>query len=201
MAKISDLLDVIETGSRPKGGAHHSGIPSIGAEKIEQFGIYDFSSEKYISKEYYNKLKRGIVKSGDVLLYKDGAYTGKSSMALDGFPHRECAINEHVFLLRTKNSSTQFFLYLTLQCEDVHQTIYNLASSKAAQPGLNQQELLSVQIKMPKIKDIIVFEEQISPLMHRIASNALESKQIGLLRDALLPKLMSGELDVSEIDV
>ena len=47
------------------------------AEKIEKFGVYNYSSEKYISEEYYEKLKNGKLNSGDVLLYKDGAYTGK----------------------------------------------------------------------------------------------------------------------------
>ncbi|WP_202799338.1 restriction endonuclease subunit S, partial [Treponema sp. JC4] len=101
---LEKLISTIETGSRPKGGAETSGIPSIGAEKIEALGKYDYSSEKYISIDYFAKMKRGIVFSKDVLLYKDGAYTGKSSMALNGFPHEKCAVNEHVFILRTKNT-------------------------------------------------------------------------------------------------
>lgn len=198
---LNILLDVIETGSRPKGGALSSGIPSIGAEKIEEFGKYDFSNEKYISEDYFSKLKHGIVNSYDVLLYKDGAYTGKSSMSLDGFPHSKCAVNEHVFILRTKDYYAQFFLYFTLRNKIVHQTIYNFACGKAAQPGLNQQELCSVQIKMPSIKQIFKFENWASPLMHQIAINARESHKLTTLRDALLPKLMSGEIDVSNIDI
>ena len=195
------MLDTIETGSRPKGGALSSGIPSIGAEKVEEFGKYDYSGEKYISEEYFSKLRRGIVKSGDVLLYKDGAYTGKSSMALDGFPHETCAVNEHVFLLRTENCFAQSFLYFTLHDADVHQTIFNLACGKAAQPGLNQQELMSVQIKLPEKEAIVDFEQTVSPFMHRIAANALESRKLAVLRDTLLPQLMSGKFDVSNFDL
>ncbi|MDD7254419.1 restriction endonuclease subunit S [Bullifex porci] len=198
---MGDLLAVIETGSRPKGGAQSSGIPSIGAEKIESFGLYDFSAEKYISVEYFDKLKRGKVKSGDVLLYKDGAYTGKSSMSLDGFPHSICAVNEHVFILRTKNLYAQSFLYYTLQNDAIHQKIYSLACGKAAQPGLNQQELCSIEIPFPSKKDIVSFEESVNPFMHKIASLALEARKLAELRNALLPKLLSGELDVSDIDL
>ena len=191
---------MIETGSRPKGGAQTSGIPSIGAEKIESFGVYDFSEEKYISEEYFNKLKRGKVLSGDVLLYKDGAYTGKSSMALDGFPHPICAVNEHVFILRTKDLYAQSFLYFTLQNDAIHQSIYSLACGKAAQPGLNQKELYSIEIPIPSKKEIVSFEETVNPLMHQIALLALESRKLSALRDSLLPKLMSGEIDVSDIE-
>ena len=49
---LGDLLENISTGARPKGGAQKSGIPSVGAEKIEKFGIYDYSSEKYIAEDF-----------------------------------------------------------------------------------------------------------------------------------------------------
>ena len=115
--RLSSLIDVVETGSRPKGGAVDNGYPSIGAEKIERFGIFEYQSCKYISREFFHKLRRGIVKSGDVLIYKDGAYTGKSSMALNGFPYKLCAVNEHVFIARTKDSKYQSFLYFSIANE------------------------------------------------------------------------------------
>ena len=194
--KFEDLISSIETGTRPKGGAELSGIPSIGAEKIEGLGKYDYSNEKYISLEFFSKMKRGIVLSKDVLLYKDGAYTGKSSMALNGFPHKECAVNEHVFILRTKDNYAQFFLYCTLKNPDIHKSIYNLACGKAAQPGLNQQELLTVNIPLLAKENIEKFEETVSPLMNNIAENALENRNLATIRDTLLPKLMNGEIEV-----
>lgn len=195
--KLCDLISSIETGSRPKGGAQESGVPSIGAEKIESFGVYDYSGEKYISEEFFEKLKRGRVLSGDVLLYKDGAYTGKTSMALNDFPHAKCAINEHVYKLNSNENKYQFFLYFTLDNKKNRDYIYTLASSKAAQPGLNQTELLSVEIVMPDETALIEFEENVSQMMKMIASNAKENRKLTILRDSLLPKLMSGELDVS----
>ena len=153
--KIDSLLDSIESGSRQKGGSISEGIPSIGAEKIDSFGKYDFSKEKYISKEYFQKMKRGIVKSGDVLLYKDGAYTGKSSMALNGFPHKVCAVNEHVFIIRTKDNFAKFFIYFCLSKKENIQKIFSLASAKAAQPGLNRNELRSIIVKIPSVNKIV----------------------------------------------
>jgi len=197
--KLENLISCIETGTRPKGGAELSGIPSIGAEKIEGIGKYDYSNEKYISKEFFSKMKRGIVLSKDVLLYKDGAYTGKSSMALNGFPHKECAVNEHVFILRTNKNFAQFFLYCTLKNPDIHKTIYNLACGKAAQPGLNQQELLTVNIPIPSKESIVLFEKTVSPLMNMIAENALENRNLSVLRDTLLPKLMSGDIEIDDV--
>ena len=197
---LDEIIKEAESGSRPKGGAETDGVPSIGAEKIERFGVYDYSSEKYINNNYYVQMKRGHVKEGDVLLYKDGAYTGKSSMALDGFPYKECAVNEHVFLLRTEASRFQFYLYFLISYPDIKTMIHTLASAKAAQPGLNQKELLGLDITIPNEDIIKQFNDLISPYMHQIANNAKESRRLAELRDTLLPKLMSGELKVNEIE-
>ncbi|MDT2597999.1 restriction endonuclease subunit S [Enterococcus dongliensis] len=174
------------------------GVPSIGAENIERFGIYEYSKEKYISVDFFNKLNRGIVQSGDVLLYKDGAYTGKSSLALDDFPHAQCAINEHVFILRPNNDvPSSFFLYYLLQNDENKQALSSRASSKAAQPGLNQTEVKTLPILLPSKEDIIKFNSDVSGLMHQIANNANENRKLARLRDTLLPKLLSGEISVT----
>lgn len=196
VGKLSELIEEIESGSRPKGGAKAEGVPSIGAEKIEKFGYYDYSSEKYISHDYYANMKRGHVKDGDVLLYKDGAYTGKSSMVLDGFPYNECAVNEHVFLLRTESSKYQFFLYFLISYPKNKTMIHTLASAKAAQPGLNQKELLGLDIVIPDEEIIKKFNDLISLNMHQIANKANESRCLSTLRDTLLPKLMSGQIKI-----
>jgi len=199
--KLQELISNVSTGSRPKGGAETSGIPSVGAEKIEKFGIYNYSSEKYISEEYFNKLKTGIIKSGDVLLYKDGAYTGKVSMALNGFPHDKCAANEHVFIINTEDNWAKYYLYFTLYNQENRNKIFTMASSKAAQPGLNQSELKTLDIKLADKKEIIKFEKKVESIMFKIAHNTLQNKILERLRDTLLPKLMNGEIDLDNIEI
>ncbi len=199
---LNDIIDTVETGNRPKGGARSYGIPSIGAENIEKFGVYDYSKEKFIDKDFYESMKRGKVKSGDVLLYKDGAYTGKVSLALDGFPHKTCAVNEHVFIIRgNPQISSQFFIYFCLSNEVNKNYLHTLASSKAAQPGLNQAELLSLPIFIPPIDLLKNFTNNVSSIMHKIAANALENVKLSILRDTLLPKLMNGEIDVDNVKI
>ncbi|MBX9102042.1 restriction endonuclease subunit S [Paeniclostridium sordellii] len=197
-AQLGDIISTLESGSRPKGGAETDGIPSIGAENIERFGQYDYTKEKFISLEYFQKLKRGIVHSGDVLLYKDGAYTGKVSMALDDFPHAQCAINEHIFILRPNElAPSSFFLYFLLLHDKNKQALFSRASSKAAQPGLNQTEVKTLPILLPKTEMITKFESTIAPVMHQIAKNANENRKLITLQKALLPKLLSGETSVN----
>ena len=198
---LGDLLENISTGARPKGGAQNSGIPSVGAEKIERFGIYDYSSEKYIAEDFYEKLKNGKMNSGDVLLYKDGAYTGKVSMCLNWFPHKKSAVNEHVFILNTENNWAQNYLYFTLYNKQNKEMLERLAGAKAAQPGLNQTELKSLKINICDKEFIKKFENEVKPIMESIANNSLENKKLVELRDTLLPKLMNGEIDLDKIEI
>lgn len=199
--RLGSILFNIESGSRPKGGAEEFGIPSIGAEKIEKFGIYDYSSEKYIGENYYSNMKRGVLKDKDVLLYKDGAYTGKSSMCLSGFPHTKAAVNEHVFILNTKDNYAQFYLYFCINKKENQEMLHRMASSKAAQPGLNQSEVRSLEVNIVSDADIEKFESGISPFMEKIANNTLQNKTLSGLRDAFLPKLMSDEVNLDEVTI
>ena len=194
--KVGDVLSELQSGSRPRGGAVKSGVPSVGAENIVGLGKYDYSKEKYISEGFFNRLGRGVVNSGDVLLYKDGAYVGKKSLFMNGFPHKKCAINEHVFILRTNSKlKSQFFLYFWLDQPSITKKIID-AGVKAAQPGINQSNVNSLPILLPPEESVKKFDNEISPIMGMIFSNAIESNQLAALRDLLLQKLISGEIEV-----
>ena len=108
---LGDVLSSLESGGRPKGGAQEEGIPSIGAENVTGIGQYDFAKEKYVPEDYFSAMRKGVLRSRDVVLYKDGANIGRSSYFGDGFPHEKCAVNEHVFILRALPEVGQNLLY------------------------------------------------------------------------------------------
>ena len=98
----------IESGSRQKGGALDAGVPSIGGEQIDEKGGIRFDKMKYISHEHFQRMTKGILRSGDVLIVKDGATTGKTAF----FNHEmTAAVNEHVFILRSGDSIDPHYLY------------------------------------------------------------------------------------------
>ena len=199
---FKDIISELECGNRPKGGiidSINNGIPSIGAENIISIGKYDFSSEKYIPQEYFNSLKKGIVKSKDVLIYKDGAGIGHVSMAKNNFPHEKCAINSHVFIVRSKyNNLYQNYIYLTLEKNYIKKILVNLAM-KAAQPGLNQPNIESIPIIIPTKNIIKEFNKSIDVIFDKIFLNANENKELTSLRDFLLPLLMNGQVGFKEV--
>ncbi len=194
---FKDILTVLECGDRPTGGAEITGIPSVGAENIIGIGKYNFSSEKFVSEDYFYNMKSGVVHSWDVLMYKDGAGIGQVSMFGDGFPYENCAINSHVFILRSENNFYQDYLYITLTQEYVKKIIVALAM-KAAQPGLNQPAVKSIPLIIPKNNTIEAFNKKVDVLFHKIFLCANENKQLTELRDFLLPMLMNGQVKIKE---
>ncbi|MBN2541642.1 restriction endonuclease subunit S [bacterium] len=192
---LGDILTSIESGSRPKGGINPDltdGIPSIGAENINGLGKYNYASTRYISEDFYKNMKKGIVKDYDILIYKDGAYIGKKSMFANGFPFYKCAVNEHVFILRTNRIYEQLFLYFAL-----HQEELALLNANSAQPGLNQTSMKSFKVYFPDLGKIKLFSNNIKPLIDKIFVNGNHIHKLENLRDTLLPKLMSGEVRVA----
>ncbi|MCC4771900.1 hypothetical protein FXV91_17545 [Methanosarcina sp. DH2] len=202
ICRVGSLLSSLESGSRPKGGVGDlgEGIPSIGAENIIGLGIYDFSKEKYVSSEFFNKMKKGIVKHKDVLLYKDGAKIGRKTMFCDNFPHGKCCINEHVFILRSKDQKCQNYLYFWLDLDFMTENIKNL-NSNAAQPGINQEDVKSLPILIPPIEIIEEINKILEPILNQIFILAKKNQNLRKTRDLLLPKLISGEIDVSDLDI
>ena len=194
--KMEQVLIALESGGRPRGGAsENEGIPSIGAENVIALGQYDFSKEKYVPEEYFAKMRRGVIKSRDVLLYKDGANIGRSSMFGDGFPHFQCAVNEHVFILRASAKVGQNYLYFWLSQPETRQSIVNL-NSNTAQPGISQDKLKTLRFSLPPEPLRNLFNEHVEAQVAQVFRLALLNQKLAQARDLLLPRLMNGEIAV-----
>ena len=109
--KLSNLVEIF-SGSRQKGGSLEDGIPSIGGAQIGKYGEILQDKMVYISEEHFNKMNKGQLKKGDVLIVKDGATTGKIGLYKGEFT--KAAINEHVFGLRVNNKILDKFLYFLM---------------------------------------------------------------------------------------
>ena len=201
---LGDLLQVLETGGRPKGGValYDSGVPSIGAESIVGLGIHDFSKTKYVPREYFDAMRRGHIQDGDVLLYKDGGKPGQFephvTLVGDAFPFGECAINEHVYRLRADSALGQAYLYFWLSSEAAETEMRNRGTGVAI-PGLNSTQVKSLTTLVPTEPVLAHFARACGPLISRILANCNEARALAAIRDALLPRLISGEIRSSAL--
>ena len=202
---ISDIPHTLETGRRPKGGVGeiYSGVPSVGAEHIKGMGNYDYSKTKYISNEYASSLKTGKVKGYELLIYKDGGKPGyfmpNYSIFGEGYPFDECYLNEHVFKLDFNDKGYNIFCYFYFKNEYVMNYL-NAQGGKAAIPGINRKDIENIQIFHPNNEYVRRFGVFAEPLFKKILINCKTSRRLAILRDTLLPRLMSGELEVKDIE-
>lgn len=195
---IGDIYGKLESGSRPKGGIDKElkeGIASVGAENVIGLGKYNYQSEKLITEAFFENMNRGKIENKDILIYKDGAYIGKTTLFQDDFPHEKCCVNEHVFLLRSKDDLYQNYLFFTLYQKLYFDKMQQL-NANAAQPGINQESLKSLRILWPSENVIEEFNKKVESLMKLIFVVAKQNTKLREARDILLPKLMNGQIEV-----
>lgn len=196
----------IESGRRPKGGIDKTldnGIPSVGAESIAPAGEFDFSKVKYVTAEFANKMNKGRVHPFDVALYKDGGKPGlfipRVGIYGNKFPFEHFYVNEHVFLLRSRQLG-QPFLYRLVSSDTFLGQLMFKGSAKAAQPGLNQNEVIESTFVIPSHDVIKEYNTLVEPLLKHQFLLGKENMILAELRDALLPKLISGELRIPDAE-
>ena len=200
---IENIPHNIESGKRPKGGATLIGVPSIGAENIKGLGYYDYSKTKYIPEEYAQTIKKGKINGYELLIYKDGGKPGyfipNFTIFGEGFPFNEMYINEHVFLLDLMDCGYNVFAYFYMQTPYIMNQL-NSIGGKAAIPGINTKDVECLPIYSNESPYVKKFGEIVLPFIKTILSNSLENAKLAKVRDSLLPKLMSGELKINEIE-
>ena len=76
---LKEMLFCLETGKRGKQTDPSKAFLSIGGGHIDNKGLVNWNSPrmKFLSKEFFYSLKKGIIREGDILLVKDGATVGK----------------------------------------------------------------------------------------------------------------------------
>ena len=188
----------LESGARPKGGINSlidDGIPSLGAESVKGLAEFDYSNVKLIPEEFYRKLKRGKNRGNHILIYKDGAYIGKVTLFKYGFPFERFAINEHVFFMNSIRAEYQNYLYFTLKQTSYYTLMQNL-NRNAAQPGLSQLDINRIKIIEPDQGTLVSFNDFVEPILKEVFQLAKKNHSLIKQRDMLLPRLMSGKIEV-----
>lgn len=98
----------------------------------------------------------------------------------------------------TSVTKNVFFWYVMLKKRQ--KEIFD-SQTGSAQPHIYPKHIAEMKIPNISEKQIIDFDSNVSPLFKTIGINLFENKKLAVLRDTLLPRLMSGELDVSNLDI
>lgn len=172
-------------------------VIKIGSINQDNLNLLECS---YVDEDKVDKSKDFLVKAGDLLIAMTGATIGKFAMV--PYFSEMLLVNQRVgkFFLGDNPVEKLPFIYCTLKQPDVYGEIINRGQG-SAQPNISASDIMSVPCVIPSEKAINEFNNATQSLFDLIIRNQRENQQLSELRDFLLPKLMSGELDVSDIDL
>lgn len=191
--KVGNLLDIAEYLNglamqkfRPTEG--EKGIPVLKIKELRQ-GFCDSNSEFCTP-----KVKRDyIISDGDVI------FSWSGSLLVDFWCGGECGLNQHLFKVFSKKFDKWFYYAWTKHHLD---RFVAIAADKATTMGhIKRDELEKAEVIIPKSEDYFKIGKILAPTYDLIIQNRIENTRLAQLRDTLLPKLMSGELDVSQVDI
>ncbi|NLD50798.1 MAG: hypothetical protein GX660_26960, partial [Clostridiaceae bacterium] len=203
---LEDYIESLESGKRPKGGAINEGVPSIGGEHLTSDGRFDFTNMKYIPEEYFNNLTSGRIKEGDILIVKDGATTGKVSYVTNDFPYSKAAINEHVFLIRTRKELNSKFLFYYLLSDQGNRKV--LEDFRGATVGGISRKFVRFEFFLPPLdqqKKIVSILERAEKAIQRrkeadeLADKYLQSVFIEMFGDPFINSMRWNFINVGEV--
>ena len=132
---------------------------------------------------------------GDVLISNIRPYFKKIV-----YCHSNCGCSMDVLCFTPKLSQLSAYLYSVLYADSFFD--FMVAGSKGTKmPRGDKQQIMTYAVHIPTKEEIKVFNALAMPILEQIENTHSENMRLSSLRDSLLPKLMSGELDVSELDI
>lgn len=193
--KVSSFIELINVmpGGTPSTGVSeywdNATIPFFSPKDAN--GVYCFDTEKHISEIGLNNCSSHLYPKDTLFITARGT-VGK--IALAAVP---MAMNQSNYALVGKEGIGKFYLYLLTQ------TIVTILLKKAngAVFSAITTKDFKEDIVCPPFGIISSFEKKIKPMFDKIHSLMSESRRLAELRDALLPKLMSGEINVDNITI
>ncbi|MBO5446141.1 restriction endonuclease subunit S [bacterium] len=175
------------------------GVKVVKIKTIDNDTI-NFNDCSYVSEDKVQYAKDFIVQGGDLLIAMTGATIGK--FAVIPKINEPLLVNQRVgkFFLGTEPLNRLAFLYCSLKQQDTITEIINRGQG-SAQPNISSTDIMTTPCYLPNKYVIDEFNELCKPIFETIITNKYENEQLANLRDALLPKLMSGEIDVDNVEV
>lgn len=167
-------------------------VPLSGAERDKMAKIYPYYGATSLMDYVDNYLFDGIY----LLLGEDGTVVDSLGFPILQYVYGQFWVNNHAHIITGKGGFSVEELYLFFSLTNIKSIV-----TGAVQQKVSQQNLKKVPAVIPSKEALNAFDELIQPIFAQIRNLREENISLAKLRDTLLPKLMSGELDVSDIEL
>ena len=183
---LSDIAD-ITMGQSPSGSSYNEeGEGTIFFQGRAEFGF------RFPSIRLYTTEPKRMACANDILM-SVRAPVGDLNVA-----HTNCCIGRGLSAIHSKTGQPSFVLY-TMFALKKQLNVFNGEGTVFG--SINRNSLNNMPIVIPSPESITAFEDTVAPIDDTIRNNYDEICRLTQLRDSLLPKLMTGELDVSNLDI
>ena len=166
---------------------------------LNQKCIRDHTIDISLSRRHLpKKINEKWISKGDLLINSTGTGT-LGRVAQVWFEANNMTVDSHVTIVRPKDSILQSYIgFWGLSHESEIEAQH---TGSTGQTELPRDRVKAMELPLPDEDTLSKFNELVIPMTSTVISNQEENARLSQLRDALLPKLMSGELDVSDIDL
>ena len=193
---VDDCCDAIYSGGTPstKKPAYWDGdLPWLSSGGTRSRFIID--TEKTITELGVNESSTKLAKAGDVVMASAGQGFTRGQTSMLFF---DTYVNQSVVVMRPK----QFYgAYLLLMLASQYDSLRAWSDSTSTRGSMSGKLLRQFDIPSIDSDQARELADSVAPIFALIENNLRESKSLEQTRDALLPKLMSGEIDVSKVDI
>lgn len=168
-----------------------SDVTWVSISDMGSCGTYISRSSEQLTQEAVDKFNIKVVPSNTVLL------SFKLTVGRIAITHGEMTTNEAIAHFKTNKPFINEYLYCYLK-DFNYQTMGSTSSIAIA---VNSKIIKAMPFVIPANGEISRFHSVAGPMFEQIRNNQIENDSLAEMRDALLPKLMSGEIDVADIDL
>ncbi|WP_162860303.1 MULTISPECIES: restriction endonuclease subunit S [Megasphaera] len=192
---VDDLAKEIVCGKTPStkiSEYYGSEIPFITIPDMHG-KIYVMTTERYLSMYGANSQPKKTLPKNSICVSCIGT-AGLVSLVAS-----ESQTNQQINSIIPKDDYSPYYIYLLMRT--LSEVINKLGQGGSTIVNLNKAQFGKIQVMIPTVASMRKFDKTVSPLFSVILENQKENIYLSSLRDTLLPRLMSGELDVSDIQL
>ena len=166
------------------------GIPLVTGRSIDN-GFVDFDSAYFISEEDHNSIKkRSGLATGDILFSNIGTVGNTCIVNYD----REYSV-KNIIILKPNNLRETAYLFYLVNSQSV-QDIFTAQTSGASQQFIGLTFMRRFKVLIPSVSIIDKFAKFVIPIINKKQLLNTQSQNLARQRDLLLPRLMSGKMEV-----
>ncbi len=198
LSTIADVIDCLH--SKKPSAVEDSSYQLIQLDNIRDDGFLDMAACKYMisQSDYENWTRKCEIVEGDCVITNVGRI-GAVSQAPHG---TKAAMGRNMTCIRLKSNYTlQSYFITALLSEHMRRQIQSNTDEGTIMGALNVKNIPKLLFPIFEPSTMEQLESILHPLRKQIEYNNLQNQTLAQMRDSLLPKLMSGEIDVSDIDL